>query len=70
MTDTPIPCYLCPDRAVGCHGRCERYAAFCRRRDAARAARRRDTDAADARREGNRRCKGGLPRKQNKHQRR
>jgi hypothetical protein len=19
------PCYECPDRAVGCHGKCERY---------------------------------------------
>ena len=22
------PCKDCPDRAEGCHGRCERYAAF------------------------------------------
>ena len=22
------PCYHCPDREMGCHGRCERYAAY------------------------------------------
>ena len=22
------PCYGCPDRAVGCHDRCERYQAY------------------------------------------
>ena len=22
------PCYNCPDREMGCHGRCERYAAY------------------------------------------
>lgn len=22
------PCYNCPDRAVGCHGDCEKYRAF------------------------------------------
>lgn len=22
------PCYKCPDREVGCHGKCEKYLAF------------------------------------------
>ena len=22
------PCYNCPDREMGCHGRCERYAEY------------------------------------------
>ena len=22
------PCYKCPDREIGCHGRCEKYIAF------------------------------------------
>lgn len=28
MTKPKTPCYGCPDRAVGCHGRCGRYAKF------------------------------------------
>ena len=23
-----VPCYQCKERYVGCHGKCERYAAF------------------------------------------
>lgn len=26
--NTTSPCMDCPDRAVGCHGRCEQYKAF------------------------------------------
>lgn len=26
------PCYNCPDRQVGCHGKCERYLAYAEKR--------------------------------------
>lgn len=26
------PCYKCPERRVGCHGKCERYKEFARMR--------------------------------------
>lgn len=30
------PCMNCPDRAPGCHGKCERYAEFAKEREAIR----------------------------------
>ena len=32
------PCKDCPDRHPHCHGKCERYAAFCRQNEEQRAA--------------------------------
>lgn len=40
----PTDCRGCPDRAVGCHGACERYAADLRRREQLREAIRRDAE--------------------------
>lgn len=31
--DTTVPCYECPDRYVGCHAKCERYALYDRMRN-------------------------------------
>lgn len=31
-----VPCKDCPQREVGCHGRCESYAKFVRHREEAR----------------------------------
>lgn len=28
MTKPKTPCYGCPDRTVGCHGRCEKYRVY------------------------------------------
>ena len=35
---SPAPCKSCPERAVGCHAACPRYAAYRRRREALLAA--------------------------------
>lgn len=41
------PCKDCPERALHCHGTCERYAAYKRAKDAEIARRMADTAAAD-----------------------
>jgi len=28
LSPIPSPCKNCPDRQAGCHGKCEKYAAF------------------------------------------
>ena len=28
INNIKVPCYNCPDRAVGCHGKCESYLAY------------------------------------------
>ena len=35
-----VPCLDCPDRAVGCHGKCKRYKAWQEYKEVERAARR------------------------------
>ena len=40
-------CFGCTDRAMGCHGRCDRYAAEKAKHDAVMAARRSFLDAED-----------------------
>lgn len=31
MTDAP--CFCCPDRHIGCHGKCDKYQAFAKARE-------------------------------------
>lgn len=35
----PVPCYNCPERAMGCHASCDKYDAFSKERAAMREAR-------------------------------
>lgn len=42
------PCKDCPERALHCHGACERYAAYKQARNEANARRMAETAAADA----------------------
>lgn len=42
------PCYNCPDREVGCHGKCERYTAYRAEIDALKAKRKAEMDIVDA----------------------
>lgn len=28
LSKKDTPCYMCEDRVMGCHGKCEKYAAF------------------------------------------
>lgn len=39
LRGTTAPCKDCPDRYLGCHSECERYADFCRELERIRAAR-------------------------------
>ena len=49
------PCYNCPDREMGCHGRCERYKAYRAEVDAIKAKRKAESDIVDAIQEAKRR---------------
>lgn len=49
------PCYQCPDREMGCHGRCERYKAYRAEVDAIKAKRKAESDIVDAIQEAKRR---------------
>lgn len=42
------PCYECKDRAPGCHGKCQRYAAFAAEREDIRKKKALEGDASDA----------------------
>ena len=49
------PCYNCPDREMGCHGRCERYKAYRAEVDAIKAKKKAESDIVDAIQEAKRR---------------
>jgi len=42
------PCYKCPDREFGCHGRCEQYKAYRAEMDALKAKRKAESEVVDA----------------------
>lgn len=42
------PCYKCADRSQGCHGSCERYAAFDRERKKVQHRRKLEFDVSEA----------------------
>lgn len=43
-----VPCWKCPERKVGCHGTCEKYAAYKKWWEQKREARSEEYMAADA----------------------
>ena len=49
------PCYNCPDREMGCHGRCERYKEYRAEVDAIKAKKKAESDIVDAIQEAKRR---------------
>lgn len=57
------PCYHCPDREMGCHGRCERYAAYRAKLDEANAKRDLERSAKEAVDDGVRRVEKRLKNK-------
>lgn len=52
------PCYNCPDRTLGCHGQCERYAEYRTECDRIKAIRKVESDTNDAILEARRRRTG------------
>ena len=57
------PCYHCPDREMGCHGRCERYAEYRAKIDEANAKRELERSAKEAVDDGVRRVEKRLKNK-------
>ena len=41
------PCYQCPDREFGCHGRCERYVKYKAEMEIIKAKRKEESDVVD-----------------------
>lgn len=56
-TNTKTPCYKCTEREIGCHGNCEKYAAFSDERKKHSAEHLEEQNMRDYRINANERCK-------------